>query len=333
MKTKIIAEIGVNHNGDIKLAKELIDVAKECGADIAKFQTFKPDKLTTTYASKTNYQNKNTKYQNQLEMLNDLELSNEKFLELKSYCDLKQIEFLSTGFDSESIEFLNKLNMKRWKIPSGEITNLPYLRKIASFSQPIILSSGMSYLSDIERALKILEENGTKREMITILHCSSEYPASIKNVNLKAMQTIEKAFNVSVGYSDHTKGILVPVTAIALGAKVIEKHLTLSNNLPGPDHKASAEPNVFKNMVESIRQIELALGNGIKNPTKEEIENSKLVRKSLVALRDIKIGDYFSEDNIGCKRPGTGITPFLFDEFIGKKSKKSYKKDELINFQ
>ena len=294
-KTLIIAEVGVNHNGDIELAKQLIEEASNAGADIVKFQTFNSENLTTHQAEKANYQknifNENESQQN---MLKKLELSEEQYLILKEYCIKYKIEFLSTAFDNKSIEFLSKLNMQRYKIPSGEITNLQYLKKIASFRKDIILSTGMASLGEIEKAISVIEGEGMNRENLTVLHCTTEYPTSMEAVNLRAMHNIKKAFSVSVGYSDHTLGIEVPIAAVSLGASIIEKHITLDRSFNGPDHKASIEPDEFKQMVNAIRNIEIALGDGIKRPTKGELKNMKIARKSIVASRDINAGEKFS---------------------------------------
>lgn len=329
--TLIIAEAGVNHNGDLNLAKKLVDAAVDAGADVVKFQTFKAIDLATAQAEQATYQKKALhQAQSQLQMLQRLEFKTEHHLEIISYCDRKGIEFLSTPFDLKSITFLQSLNLQRWKIPSGEITNLPYLRQIAVSKKPVILSTGMSSLGEIEEALKALENSGLPRSLITLLHCTTEYPAPIKEVNLRAMHTLRQAFKVAVGYSDHTPGIAVPTAAVALGATVIEKHLTLDHNLPGPDHLASLEPDQFASMVTAIRNIEQALGNGIKSPTPSELLNIPVVRKSLVASRPISAGELFTEDNLTTKRPGTGISPMFWDEWIGRPASRNYLPDELI---
>ena len=330
-KVFIIAEAGVNHNGDINLAKKLIDKAVEAGTDAVKFQTFKTENLVSKNAKKAEYQIKNTgDNESQYEMIKKLELSSEDFIELKKYCEEKEVMFLSTPFDNESIEFLDNLGLEIFKIPSGEITNLPYLRKIGNLKKKVILSTGMADLGEIEDALEVLINAGTKKENITVLHANTEYPTPFENVNLKAMQTIACAFDVNVGYSDHTLGIEVPIAAVAMGAKVIEKHFTLDKNLSGPDHKASLEPNELKAMVKTIRNIEVALGNGIKKPSKSESKNIKIARKSIVAKRDIKKGEIFSEDNLTVKRSGNGISPMRWDEIIGQVAERDYKEDELI---
>jgi N,N'-diacetyllegionaminate synthase len=329
MKVFIIAEAGVNHNGSLDLAKKLVDEAKKAGADCVKFQTFLSKNIVSRTALKADYQNKNTdKNETQLEMLKKLELSYNDFIDLNSYCSKKGIKFLSTAFDFDSIDFLNKLDMIVWKIPSGEITNLPYLIKIAKLKKPVILSTGMSTIQDIRSAIDVLKNNGAGE--ITVLHCTTEYPTPYEDVNLRAMLTIKNEFNVNIGYSDHTKGIEVPIAAVALGATVIEKHFTLDRNLEGPDHKASLEPQELKNMVDSIRNIEAALGNGIKKPAESEIKNMNIARKSIVALKDIKKGEVFSETNITVKRPGNGISPMKWFDIIGKTAIKDFKEDELI---
>ena len=329
----IIAEAGVNHNGDISIAKKLVDAAKDCGADIVKFQSFKAEDLVTSTAKKALYQVENTGNNNsQFSMLKDLELTYPQQIELKEYCNQKNIEFLSTGFDLESLNFLNSLGLKRFKIPSGEITNIPYLRKVGSMKKPLILSTGMSNLGEIENAIYTLEKEGTNRNNITVLHCTTEYPVPYSEVNLNAIATIREAFKVSVGYSDHTLGIAVSIGATSLGASIIEKHLTLDRNLQGPDHKASLEPHEFKNMVKSIRCIEESLGNGIKEISISEVPNRDIVRKSIVAAKAIRVGDYLSEENLTTKRPGTGISPLMWDHLIGLKSKYSFEPDELIRW-
>ena len=331
MKVLIIAEAGVNHNGDMQLARQLIEVAAEAGVDVVKFQTFKADKLATSKATKASYQQQTTdKAENQQSMLKRLELTFDQHQQLISHCVNSGIEFLSTAFDDPSIDLLNKFNLKRLKIPSGEITNLPYLRRIGELGKPLILSTGMANMGEIEAALAVLETAGTNRAQITVLHCTTEYPAPMAEVNLRAMQTVGKAFDVAVGYSDHTAGIEVPIAAVALGATVIEKHITLDQNLPGPDHKASLEPKEFAAMVRAIRNIEQALGDAIKRPTASEDANLQVVRKSLVASRAISIGELFSVANITAKRPGTGISPMRWDELIGRAATRAFAPDELI---
>lgn len=330
-KTFIIAEAGVNHNGSIEIAKKMIEVAKECGADAIKFQTFKAEKVISKYAPKAEYQKQTTgEIDSQLEMVKKLELSFDDFIVLKEYCDKLNIMFLSTPFDFESIDFLDDLGLEIFKIPSGEITNLPYLEKIGKLGKKIILSTGMADLGEIEDALYILTSCGTKKEEITVLHCNTEYPTSYEDVNLLAMLTIKEAFKVKVGYSDHTLGIEVPIAAVALGASVIEKHFTLDKNMEGPDHKASLEPHELKAMIDAIRNIEKSLGDGIKKPSKSELKNKDIARKSIVAKREIKKGEIFTEDNITVKRPGNGISPMRWYEVLGKVALKDYKEDELI---
>ncbi len=330
-KTLIIAEAGINHNGDILLAEKLIEQAAMSGADIVKFQTFNTLDLVTEDAPKANYQviNEN-RSKNQLEMLKELELNEKQFNLLRKHCSKYNIEFLSTAFDDKSLSMLEKFNLRRNKIPSGEITNLPLLKRIGSYNKDVILSSGMANLGEIEMAINILEGAGTKRSKITVLHCTSEYPAPISEVNLFAMDTISKALKVKVGYSDHTEGTFISIAAVALGARIIEKHLTLDRNMEGPDHMASIEPYQFKEMCSQIRKIEMALGNGIKKTTFSEKKNIISVRKSIVAASDIKKGDIFTDQNLTIKRPGNGIPPTRIDEFIGKKSNENYSKDDLI---
>lgn len=330
-KTLIIAEAGVNHNGDLELAKQLIDVAAEAGADFVKFQTFNANRLTTRSAKKANYQRRGTdSAESQYEMLRRFELSEAMHHELFAYCAERNIGFLSTGFDIESVDLLVSLGQDIFKIPSGEITNLPYLRHIGQLDKAIILSTGMATLGEIEAALAVLEKAGTAIEKITVLHCTTEYPTPMNEVNLRAMQSIRKAFGVAVGYSDHTQGIEVATAAIAMGATVIEKHFTLDRNLPGPDHQASLEPAELSAMVAAIRNIEAALGDGIKRLTPSEARNKSVARKSLVAGRMIKAGEIFSAENITTKRPGTGISPMHWDEIIGKRAERDYKEDDHI---
>ena len=332
MKTLIIAEAGVNHNGDLKMAKQLIDTAAEAGADLVKFQSFKASSLVTRLAEKADYQNQNTNNkESQYEMLCQLELSTEMHDELISYCAIRDIGFFSTGFDIESIDLLMSLGQDCIKIPSGEITNLPYLRHIGGLGKTVIFSTGMATLGEIEAAIEVLEQAGTLRSKITVLHCTTEYPTPMAEVNLSAMQNIHSAFGVSVGYSDHTSGIEVAIAAVALGALVIEKHFTLDRNLPGPDHKASLEPKELKAMVAAIRNIEVALGDGLKRITPSETKNKPIVRKSLVAMQDIIKGEVFTEKNLTTKRPGTGIPPMRWDEVIGRKAHRNFSEDELID--
>lgn len=328
-KVFIIGEAGVNHNGNIDTAKKLIDVAWEAGVDAVKFQSFRTDDIISQYATKAEYQKKTTaKFEGQYEMIKKLELDKKKHMELLSYCKDKDIKFISSPFDIGSINLLNELDLDIFKIPSGEITNLPYLREIGKLRKKVIISTGMSSLGEIEASLDILRKNGTKD--ITLLHCNSEYPTPMEDVNLRAMLTIKNAFKVDVGYSDHTLGIEVPIAAVAMGAKVIEKHFTLDKNMEGPDHKASLDPYELKVMVSAIRNIEKALGNGIKTPSKSELKNIEIVRKSIVANKNIRTGEIFSEKNLGIKRPGKGISPMRWNEIIGRTSTKDYKKDELI---
>lgn len=327
----IIAEAGVNHNGDLRLAKKLIDVAAEAGVDLVKFQTFNADRQVTHTAKKADYQTQTTgSKESQHEMLRRLELTEEMHKDLISHCAARNIGFFSTGFDIESIDLLLGLGQDHFKIPSGEITNLPYLRHIGQLGKTVILSTGMATLGDIEAALDVLEQAGTARAQITVLHCTTEYPTPMNEVNLRAMQSIHTAFGVAVGYSDHTAGIEVAIAAVAMGASVIEKHFTLDRNLPGPDHKASLEPEELKAMVAAIRNIEIALGDGIKRLTPSEVRNKPIVRKSLVASRTIKVGEGFSAENITAKRPGTGISPMRWDEIMGRTAPRDFVADELI---
>ncbi len=329
MSTLIIAEAGVNHNGSIENAYELVDVAKAAGVDAVKFQTFSAEKLVSCNAQKAEYQKLyNSNEQTQLEMLKGLVLTKLQFQNICKYCMEKNILFLSTPFDLESIDMLEELVMPIYKIPSGEITNLPYLIKIASLGKPIILSTGMSTLDEVESALNILKSNGAGE--ISLLHCNTEYPTPYEDVNLLAMNTLKQRFGVKVGYSDHTLGIEVPIAAVALGAQIIEKHFTLNKNMVGPDHKASLEPDELKKMVDSIRIIEKTLGNGEKVPTKSESKNIDIARKSIVAKTNIMVGDTFSEENITVKRPGNGISPMKWFEVLGKTATKNFKEDELI---
>ncbi len=330
-KTFIIAEAGVNHNGYIDLAYKLIDAAKESGADAVKFQTFQADKLVLITADKAEYQKNTTEVgETQYEMLKRLELSYNVHKILIEYCNKIGIQFLSSPFDLNSIELLNELGLDIFKIPSGEIVNLPYLRKIGKLNKQIILSTGMSDLGEIEDALDVLMTYGTEKNKITVLHCNSEYPTPLEDVNLNAMLTIKNAFGVKVGYSDHTKGIEVPIAAVALGAEVIEKHFTLDCNMVGPDHKASLEPDELKSMVTAIRNIEKALGDGIKKPSKSELKNKLIARKSLVAIKRIEKGELFTDINVGIKRPGTGISPMRWDDVLGKVAMRDFNFDDLI---
>jgi N-acetylneuraminate synthase len=331
-RTLIIAEAGVNHNGDIAKAKALIDKGAEAGVDFVKFQTFKAGNLVTKQAKRAAYQDKNTQdNDSQYEMLKKLELSQAVHQELIDYCAQKGVQFLSTGFDFESLEFLAGLGITIAKIPSGEITNLPYLRKIATLFPEVILSTGMATITEIKDAVKVLTDNGVSKDKITILHCNTEYPTPMEDVNLKAMLHIQRELGVPVGYSDHTLGIEVPIAAVALGATVIEKHFTLDKTLPGPDHKASLEPEELKAMVMAIRNIEKAIGgSGLKEVSKSEAKNKPIARKSIVATKTIKKGDLFSAENLTVKRPGTGISPMQWDNVIGKTAKKDFEEDDLI---
>ena len=328
----IIAEAGVNHNGSLDIAKKLIDKAVEAGVDIIKFQTFKSEKLVSKAARQAEYQQRNIgkKDEGQLAMLKKLELSETDHEELIAYCREKGIRFFSTAFDMDSIEYLHSLNLDLWKIPSGEVTNYPYLRKIAQYHEPVILSTGMCELSDIDAAVRVLVEFGVKKEQITILHCNTEYPTPYEDVNLRAMLEIRDRFGVNVGYSDHTNGIEVPVAAVAMGATVIEKHFTLDKNMEGPDHKASLEPDELKAMVRAIRNIEKSLGSGHKSISESEKKNIEIARKSIVAACPIKKGEMFTEDNLTVKRPGNGISPMRWNEVVGKIAIKDFEEEEMI---
>ena len=328
-KVCIIAEVGVNHNGRIDLAKEMIRVAKEAGVDYVKFQTFRPQNLVSKFAEKAEYQKKSTgSGESQLEMLKKLTLSDEDYVSLKSYCDEQQIGFISTPFDLDSIAFLEQLNMDFWKIPSGEITNLPYLEAIGRTGKKVVLSTGMSEISEVQEAISVLEKNGTKE--ITLLHCNTQYPTPFQDVELLAMTDLKKKTGKRVGYSDHSLGIEVPIAAAALGAEIIEKHFTLDRTMEGPDHLASLEPEDLKNMVKAIRNIEQALGNGIKKVSPSEMENKNVARKSIVAKCKIQKGEIFTEENLTTKRPGNGISPMKWHEVLGKKAIKDFQEDELI---
>jgi len=329
MRTYIIAEAGVNHNGDFETAKRLIETAKEAGTDAVKFQTFIAENLVTKQARKADYQINNTgSAESQLEMIKKVSLSFEQFAQLKHYCDSIGIEFLSSPFDFNSIDFLDSLNIKKFKIPSGEITNLPYLIKIAQKGRPVIMSTGMSSLEETRFAFDILKQYGAGS--ITVLHCNTQYPTPYADANIKAMLTLKKTLNCKVGYSDHTLGIQVPIAAVALGAEIIEKHFTLNKDMDGPDHKASLEPCELKAMVDSIRIVEEAVGDGDKQPSMSELDNIKVVRKSIVASRDIKLGEVFTEENLTIKRPGDGISPLKWFEVIGQKAKKDFGQDDPI---
>lgn len=328
----IIAEAGVNHNGSLDIAKRLVDEASSAGVDIIKFQTFKAEKLVSKAAKQAEYQKKNIGKgeETQYAMLKKLELSNKQHEELMAYCNLKNIRFFSTAFDMGSIDYLHSLNLGLWKIPSGEITDYPYLKKVASYKEPVILSTGMCELIDIENAINVLVANGVSKDIITVLHCNTEYPTPMKDVNLKAMLEIKEKFGVKVGYSDHTEGIEVPIAAVALGATVIEKHFTLDKNMEGPDHKASLEPSELKAMVKSIRNIEQALGTGHKTISESERKNIEIARKSIVAAKYIKKGEIFTEENITVKRPGNGISPMEWENVIGKVAGRNFQEEELI---
>ncbi len=331
MKTIIIAEAGVNHNGNYDMALQLIDAAKASGADYVKFQTAKPELVISTFAPKAEYQKETTgNGESQLEMCKAIHLPLTDYVKLKAYCDEKGIGFVSTPFDLVSIDVLEPLDMDFYKVPSGEITNLPYLRKIAAQHRKVIMSTGMSEIWEIREAIKVLEEGGLTKDDIIILHCNTEYPTPYCDVNLSAMKTMEKELGVKVGYSDHTRGIEVPIAAVAMGACVIEKHFTLDKTLPGPDHKASLEPQELKQMVESIRHIEQAIGNGEKHVTDSERPNMIVARKSIVANRAIKAGEVFTEENITVKRPGNGVNPMRWDEVLGMTAKRDFEYDELI---
>lgn len=327
----IIAEAGVNHNGSMELAKQLVDVAVAAGADAVKFQTFKAANLVSQKAEKAEYQKQTTcANESQFDMIKKLELNEAAHHELIAYCQLKGIEFLSTPFDHDSIKLLHELGLRTFKIPSGEITNLPYLRHIGQLNKQIILSTGMANLGEIEAAIDVLTRAGTAREQITILHANTEYPTQMQDVNLRAMQTLGQAFNLPYGYSDHTQGIEVPIAAVALGASVIEKHFTLDRNMEGPDHKASLEPDELTAMVAAIRNIEQALGSPVKQPSPSEAKNKAIARKSIVAKTAIKKGEQLTEANLAVKRPGTGISPMRWDEVLGSVAQKDYQADELI---
>ncbi|HPL53813.1 MAG TPA: N-acetylneuraminate synthase [Bacillota bacterium] len=329
MSVLIIAEAGVNHNGKLELAKELVEKAKEAGADYIKFQTFVAGNIVSRFARKADYQKSGTGPDgDQLSMLRELELSHNEFIELKNYCNYKQIGFLSTAFDFDSIDFLNRLGMDLWKIPSGEITDLPYLIRIANLHQPVILSTGMCTMHEVEAAIDVLNTNGSGD--ISLLHCTSEYPAPYADVNLNAMLTMRDKFHLPIGYSDHTAGIEISIAAAALGASIIEKHFTLDKYMEGPDHKASLEPNELAHMIQAIRNIELAMGNGEKKPAASELKNIAAARKSIIAGRRIRKGEIFTEDNLAIKRPGTGINPMRWFEVIGQKAVKDFDEDELI---
>jgi N,N'-diacetyllegionaminate synthase len=333
-KTLIIAEAGVNHNGDISIAKRMIDCAVEAKVDAIKFQTFKTENLVSSNTKKADYQIKNTaQKESQFEMLKKLELDTETHLVLMNYCKAKKIKFMSTPFDIESIRFLAKLGLDTFKIASGEITHLPYLRAIGKLKKKVILSTGMSNMIEIKAALDVLLKSGTKLKEITLLHANTEYPTPFKDVNLNAMISIKNKFKTNVGYSDHTLGIQIPIAAVALGATVIEKHFTLDRTMDGPDHIASLEPNELKEMVNNIRIIETSLGDGIKAPSISEQKNINIARKSIHTKKNISKGELFTENNIIAKRPGNGISPMKWDDIIGKKANRDFKADELITLK
>lgn len=330
----IIAEAGVNHNGDLNLAKTLVQEAKSAGADAVKFQTFKAERLVTPNSRKAAYQLKTTQGGDaQIDMLKKLELGDDEFIELFDYSRRKGMEILSSPFDLESVDFLARLNMKIFKIPSGEITNYPYLEKIAKLGKPVIMSTGMANLNEVSDAFNVLLRHGMDKSEITLLHCNSEYPTPMEDVNLRAMLTLREHFGVAVGFSDHTMGIEVPIAAVGMGAKVIEKHFTLDKKMDGPDHTSSLEPFEMKKMVDSIRNIEKALGSGVKAPTRSEQGNINVIRKSLVAAKAIKVGEVFTPENVTAKRPGGGLSPMLWQEVIGRRATKDFEPNEPIQIQ
>ena len=331
-RTFIIAEAGVNHNGNLNMAIQMVDAAVAAGADAVKFQTFKAEQIITISAPKASYQQQTSATdESQLEMLRKLELNELTHERLIQYGKDKGILFLSSPFDLESIDLLDRLGMRIFKIPSGEITNLPYLRKLGALRKELIMSTGMADLGEIEDALAVLMNSGTAPEAITVLHCNTEYPTLFEDVNLRAMSTIKAALpDIQVGYSDHTPGIEVSIAAVALGARVVEKHFTLDRNMEGPDHRASLEPDELKAMVSAIRNIEKAMGHDIKKPSPSELKNKPIARKSIVAAENIAKSEIFTEENLSVKRPGTGINPMLWDEVIGQVAQKDYKRDELI---
>ena len=328
MSIFIIAEAGVNHNGSFELACQMIDAAKKAGVDCIKFQTFQTGSLVSHNAQKAYYQKKTTGDSSQEEMLRKLELSYDEFVSLKQYCDKIGICFLSTPFDYESIVFLNSIEMPFWKIPSGEITNYPYLVALAKTGKPVVMSTGMCEMDEIGAAINVLKDNGTKD--IKLLHCNTEYPTPFEDVNLRAMQTMRDKFGMEVGYSDHTPGIEAPIAAAAMGATIIEKHFTLDRNMEGPDHKASLEPDELAAMVRAVRNVEAALGSGIKEPSNSEKKNIAIARKSIVAAKGIRKGEILTEENLTAKRPGSGISPMKWLEVIGTKAVRDFEKDELI---
>lgn len=327
-RTLVIAEAGVNHNGSYEIACQLVDAAKDAGADYIKFQTFHSENLVSKNAKKADYQVETTVEDTQLNMLKKLELSEQEFICLKDYCRKKEIRFLSTPFDFDSIRFLDQLDIPFWKIPSGDVTNYPYLVALAKTGKPIVMSTGMCDLSDISNAIRVLKENGAGD--ISLLHCNTEYPTPYEDVNLRAVLTMKNEFGCEVGYSDHTKGIEIPIAAVVMGASIIEKHFTLDRNMEGPDHKASLEPDELKQMITSIRNIEKAMGSGEKAPTKSETKNISVARKSIIASRNIQQGEVFTESNITTKRPGSGISPMRWNEVLGQTAKRDFREDELI---
>ncbi len=327
----VIAEIGVNHNGDLDLAKKLIEAASVAGADVAKFQVFDASRLTTPDAPTADYQARNTgRDEGQLQLLENLQLSQSDFQELYEFCDRQGIEFMASGFSLEDLDIIASLGVRKLKIPSGEITNLPYLRAAGSSGLPIILSTGMATLDEVDEALNILEAAGCSREHVTVLHCTTDYPTALDDVNLRAMLTLKEELTIAVGYSDHTEGTLVSPVAVGMGAQVIEKHLTIDKSLPGPDHRASLEPSEFAEMVQQIRAVEKILGQGVKEPTDTERANQRVARKSIVAAENIGAGEDFSEKNITTKRPGSGVSPMKWDDVIGTRATRDYVKDELV---
>ncbi len=327
----IIAEAGVNHNASFELAKRMIDAAKYAGADCVKFQTAIPELVISRYAEKAEYQKSTTgEEESQLDMCKKIHLPVSDYLPLRDYCEEVGIEFASTPFDSVSIDVLKELGMGFWKVPSGEITNLPYLRKIARYGEPVILSTGMATLEEVGDAMDVLLENGVSKDQITLLHCTTEYPAPVEGVNLCAMQTLGDHFGVSVGYSDHTQGITIPVAAVAMGATVIEKHFTLDKSMEGPDHLASLTPDELQAMCVAIREVEAAMGDGVKVPSEAEKKNIDIVRKSIVATCDIAQGERLSEENLTVKRPGGGVSPMLWDSVVGGVAVRDFSEDELI---
>lgn len=327
----VIAEAGVNHNGDLQMAHRLIDVAADAGADYVKFQTFRADQVVTQDAAKALYQTKRTgDAESQLDMLRRLELTHCDHMELIEHCQSAGIKFFSTAFDDDSLAMLSTMDLDLIKIPSGEITNLPYLRRIGRLQRPVILSTGMSTLGEIEAAIAVLERAGSVREHVTVLHCNTQYPTPMQDVNLRAMLTIRDALKVQVGYSDHTLGIEIPIAAVALGARVIEKHFTIDRTLPGPDHAASLEPAELKSMLSAVRNVQQAMGDGIKRPSPSESPNVSVARRSIVAATAIRRGDRFTEANLAAKRPGTGLSPMRWDEVLGRQSPRAFAPDEAI---